>query len=512
MPAERLSMRKIREVLRLHFACGLSKRRIARAVGIGPTSAGEYIARARRAALAWPPPGELDDAALERLLFPPPPQGGPARPEPDWAMLHLELRRPSVTLALLWEEYRARQPEGYGYSWFCERYRAWAGRLSPTMRQTHVAGEKMFVDFAGQTVEVTELASGEVRQAQIFVAVLGASNCTYAEARWTQSLPDWVGAHGHAFGFFGGVPRQTVCDNLKAGVSRSCRYEPGINPTYQEMARHFGTAIMPTRVRKPRDKAKVEVAVQVVERWILARLRHRRFFSLVELNSAIRALLTELNGRPMRHLGVSRRQVFEQVEQPALLPLPSAPYEYAEWRRCRAGLDYHVEVDRHFYSVPHHLTRMPLEARFTATTVEIFHVGKRVASHVRSPIRSRHTTVPEHMPSSHRRYFGWTHERIQRDAEATGPATAALIEVILRTRRHPEQGFRSCVGILRLAKGYGSDRLEAACERALAIGAHSYTSLASILKNGLDRQAPQEPRDTSPLPAHPNLRGAGYYH
>jgi transposase len=491
-------MRKIREVLRLHFACGLSKRRIARAVGIGPTSAGEYVARARRAAIAWPLPQGLDDAGLERLLFPPPPRPTTARPEPDWAMLHLELRRQGVTVALLWEEYRARQPDGYSYSWFCERYRAWSGRLSPTMRQTHVAGEKMFVDYA--------------RQAQIFVAVLGAASCTYAEATWTQSLPDWVGAQAHAFGFFGGVPRQTVCDNLKAGVSRSCRYEPGINPTYQEMARHFGTAIMPTRVRRPRDKAKVEVAVQVVERWILARLRHRCFFSLVELNRSIRALLTELNERPMRHLGVSRRQLFEQVEQPALLPLPPEAYEYAEWQRCRAGLDYHVEVDRHFYSVPHHLTRRPLEARFTATTVEIFDAGKRVASHLRSPLRGRHTTVPEHMPSSHRRYLGWTHERIQRDAEATGPATAALIEAILRTRRHPEQGFRSCVGILRLAKGYGSDRLEAACERALAIGAHSYTSLASILKNGLDRQAPKEPRDTSPLPAHPNLRGAGYYH
>ena len=512
MPAERLSMRKIREVLRLHFACGLSKRRIARAVGIGPTSAGEYIARARRAALAWPLPGELDDAALERLLFPPPPQGATARPEPDWAMLHLELRQQGVTLALLWEEYRARQPAGL--------------RLQLVLRALPRLGGPAVADHAPDPCRRREdvrrlrrpdrrghrLASGEVRQAQIFVAVLGASNYTYAEARWTQSLPDWVGAHGHAFGFFGGVPRQTVCDNLKAGVSRSCRYEPGINPTYQEMARHFGTAIMPTRVRKPRDKAKVEVAVQVVERWILARLRHRRFFSLVELNSAIRALLTELNGRPMRHLGVSRRHLFEQVERPALLPLPPAPYEYAEWRRCRAGLDYHVEIDRHFYSVPHHLIRRPLEARFTATTVEIFHLGKRVASHVRSPIRSRHTTVPEHMPSSHRRYLGWTHERIQRDAEATGPATAALIEVILRTRRHPEQGFRSCVGILRLAKGYGAGRLEAACERALAIGAHSYTSLASILKNGLDRRAPQEPHDTSPLPAHPNLRGAGYYH
>ena len=278
------------------------------------------------------------------------------------------------------------------------------------------------------------------------------------------------------------------------------------------MAGHFGTAILPTRVRKPRDKAKVEVAVQVVERWILARLRNRRFFSLAELNAEIRALLEELNARTMRHLGVSRRQLFEKGDRPALLPLPVASYEYAEWRKCRAGLDYHIDVDRHFYSVPHHLIRRSLEARITATTVEVFHAGKRVASHLRSTLRGRHTTVPEHMPSSHRRYIGWTHERVLRQANATGPATSALVDIILRTRRHPEQGFRSCVGILRLAKGYGVERLEAACERALDIGARSYTSVASILKNGLDRQPRRAPAEAVPIEPHPNLRGPTYYH
>lgn len=516
MPAERLSMRKIREVLRLHLACGLSKRRIAQAMGVGVTSAGQYIARARRAGLGWPLPGGLDDGALERLLFPPPPHRSAVRPEPDWPGVHLELRRPGVTLSLLWEEYRAghagSSPEGYGYSWFCQHYRGWAQHLSPTMRQTHVAGEKMFVDYAGQTVTVIDGHTGEVREAQVFVAVLGASSYTYAVATWTQGLADWIGAHVNAFAFFGGVPRQTICDNLKVGVSRACRYEPGINRSYQEMAAHFGTAILPARVRKPRDKAKVEVAVQVVQRWILARLRNHRFFSLSELNAEIRTLLAILNARTMRHLGASRGQLFAQVEAPALRPLPAAPYEYAEWQRCRPGLDYHVEIDRHYYSVPHRLIRRPLDARITATTVEIFDAGKRVASHLRSRQSRRHTTVDEHMPSSHRRYIGWTHERMLRQASATGPATAALIEIILHSRRHPEQGFRSCVGILRLAKGYGEGRLEAACDRALAIGARSYTSVASILKNGLDRRPLRTETDTAPIGPHANLRGSAYYH
>jgi len=516
MPTERLSMRKTREVLRLKFACGLSKRRIAAALGIGVTTAGDYVARARRAGLSWPLPADLSEEELERRLFPPPAAGGPeSRPTPDWAAMHLELRRPDVTLALLWEEYRGRAPDGFSYSWFCEHYRLWSGRLSPTMRQTHLAGEKLFSDYAGRTVELIDGASGEIRRAQVFVAALGASSYTYAEASWTQGLADWTGAHVRAFAFFGGVPRQLVSDNLKAAVTRPCRYEPGLNPTFQELAEHYAIAIVPARVRKPRDKAKVEVAVQVVQRWILARLRNQRLFSLAELNAAIAVKVAELNNRIMRHLGASRRELYEQVDRPALQPLPATPYQYAEWRRCRVGLDYHVEIGGHFYSVPFQLLRAELEARSTATSVELFHRGKRVAAHLRDQGRGRHSTVPEHMPSAHRAYADWTHERMRRQADATGPATAALIETIMRSRKHPEQGFRSCVGILRLAKSYGPERLEAAAERALAIGAHSYTSLASILKSGLDRKPRPgqagEGEAEQTIVDHPNIRGPRYY-
>ncbi len=513
MPTERLSMRKVREVLRLKFACGLSKRQIAAAVGIGATTVGDQLVRARRAGLSWPLPEDLGEEALERRLYPPPVGRPEARSTPDWAAVHRELRRPDVTLALLWEEYRRRDPAGFSYSWFCEHYRAWCGRLAPTMRQTHRAGETLFSDYAGRTVEVIDGASGEVRRAQVFVAALGASSYTYAEASWTQGLADWTGAHARAFAFFGGVPRQLVSDNLKAAVTRPHRYEPGLNPTFQELAEHYGVAILPARVRKPRDKAKVEVAVQVVQRWILARLRNRRFFSLAELNAAIGELLGEINRRIMRHLGASRQELYEQVDRPALQPLPAEPYQYAEWRRCRVGLDYHVEIDGHFYSVPYRLLREPLEARCTPATVELFHRGKRVGAHARGLGRGRHTTVPEHMPSAHRAYADWTHERMRRQAAATGPATAALVEAIMRARKHPEQGFRSCVGILRLAKSFGANRLEAAAERALAIGARSYTSVLSILRTGLDRRPTLRAGDAAePLLDHPNIRGPRYYH
>jgi transposase len=346
-------MRQVREVLRLKHVCGHSGHQIAAMVGVSRYTVAECLRRAGVVGITWPVPAALDDVALERKLFTPPfAAGEPARPQPEWARIHAELRRPGVTLLLLWEEYRAGQPDGYGYSRFCDLHAAWRGRLSPTMRQTHPAGERLFVDYAGQTVEVIDGATGEVRRAQTFVAVLGASNFTYAEARWTQSLPDWIGCHVGAFASFGGVARQIVCDNLKAGVTAASRYEPGISRTYQDMASHYGTAVLPARVRRPRDKAKVEVAVQVVQRWVLARLRHRRFFSLAELNGAIGELIADLNDRPMRHLGTTRRALFEAIERAALLSLPAEPYAYAEWRRCRAGLDYHVEVHGHFYSVP----------------------------------------------------------------------------------------------------------------------------------------------------------------
>jgi transposase len=506
-------MRQVREVLRLKHAAGFSERHIAGALRISRSTVAEYLRRAAVVGITWPVPADLDDAALEARLFSPPfAIADNPRPPPDWPRLHAELRRPGVTLFLLWEEYRAGQPAGYGYSRFCDLYRDWRAGISPTMRQTHVAGERLFVDFAGQTVPITDPITGSVRRAQVFVAALGASNYTYIEARWTQGLADWIGCHVNALAFFGGVSRQLVCDNLKAGVTAACRYEPGINRTYQEMAAHYGTAVVPTRVRKPRDKAKVEVAVQVVERWVLARLRHRRFFSLGELNAAIRELNDELNARSMRRIGCSRRALFEAIEQSALLSLPAEPFEYAEWKRCRPGLDYHIDVHGHWYSVPHRLIREVVEARITDRTVEIFHRSVRIAVHVRSPMPHRHSTIPEHMPSAHRRYADWTPARLRREATQIGPATAGLIELILETKPHPEQGFRACLGILRLVRSYGVERVEAACQRGIDIGARTYGSVISILRNNLDRAYRPQPVPDLPPVQHGNVRGGGYYH
>jgi transposase len=506
---KRLPMRKIKDALRLR-AGGLSMREIGASLGVGQSTICDYLKRAARAGLVWPLPEPLTDAALDAMLFQP--VGCATRrveAQPDWPTIHRELRRKHVTLALLWEEYRSAQPEGYGYSRFCELYRLWEGRLAPTMRQHHVAGERMFVDYAGATIPVIE--NGAVRQAQLFVAALGASNYTFAETTWTQTLPDWIGSHDRALAWFGGVPAQIVSDNLKSGVARACFYEPAVNRTYADMATHYDTAVVPARPYKPRDKAKVEVAVQVAQRWIVARLRHRRFFSLSELNAAVRELAVALNDRVTRHLGTSRRQLFEDLERPALKPLPAAPYVYAQWQERTVGLDYHVEVDRHHYSVPHRLLRQKVWARVTEKTIEVFHDGQRVAAHLRSPPDRRHTTLRDHMPSSHRRYADWTPEKIRRVAAEIGPGTEALVAAILSERSHPEQGFRSCLGILRLTRTHAPERLEAACLRALEIGARSYTSVNSILKTRLDRRRP-DPAADGPTISHPNIRGAGYFH
>jgi len=510
---ERLSVRKIREVLRLRFETGLSGRQVAASLKMARSTVGEYERRFAAAGLTWPLSASLSDSELEQRLFPPSPAvPTDTRPVPDWSVVHQELRRPGVTLALLWDEYRAQHPLGFAYSWFCQHYRAWAGKLDLVMRQTHRAGEKLFVDYAGQTAEIIDRMTGEVRTAQIFVAVLGASSYTYAEATWTQGLSDWAGAHTRAFAFFGGVSEIVVPDNLRSGVSRACRYEPDINPTYAELARHYGVAVVPARVRKPRDKAKAESGVQVVERLILAALRHRTFFSLAELNAAIAQLLTRLNARPFKKLPGSRRTAFEQIDQPALRPLPAAPYVYATWKKVRVHIDYHVELDGHYYSVPYALVKQQLDARLSERTVEVFQKGQRVASHVRSPLKGRHTTTPEHMPKAHREYAAWTPQRLVHWAEQSGPATAGVIGHILAHRPHPQQGFRSCLGILRLGERYGNDRLEAACRRALRLNACRYKSIASILERGLDRQPLPEQQELSLPAAHDHVRGPGYYH
>ncbi|MDP6951909.1 MAG: IS21 family transposase, partial [Alphaproteobacteria bacterium] len=405
MATTRLSMRKIRDVLRLHHAAALSNRAIGRAIEVSASTVSDCLGRARAAGIGWPLPEGMSDNALEQALYgcgANPPSG--PRPLPDFAAVHRERRRKGVTLMLLWEEYKAAHPNGLMYSAFCERYRAWRDHLDVVMRQTHRAGDKLFVDYAGQTMPVIDRITGKVRQAQIFVAVLGASNSTYAEATWTQSLPDWVGAHTRAFTFFGGVPNIVVPDNLKSGVTRAHRYEPDLNPTYQDLATHYGLAVVPTRARKPRDKAKVEVGVQHVERAILAVLRNRQFFSLAELNAAIAELLARLNQRPFKKLPGSRLSQFEAIDRPALKPLPATAYEYAEWKQARVHVDYHIEVQRHYYSVPHHLIKRQIDVRITAAAIECFHKGQRVACHRRDDTPGRHTTVPEHMPENHRHH------------------------------------------------------------------------------------------------------------
>ena len=505
-----LSMRKVREVLRLHHVAGLSGRAIARSLKISPVTVRRYLSRAEELGLGWPLPESLDDAELERRLFPAPAPSCSPRPLPDWTKVHRELRGKDVTLALLWEEYKAAHPQGLQYSRFCERYRAWASTLDAVMRQEHRAGEKMFIDYAGRTVAVVDRETGEIRQAQVFVAVLGASNYTFAEATWTQALPDWIASHVRAFHFFGGCSELLIPDNLRPAVSRAHRYEPDTNPTYHDLAQHYGVVVLPARVRKPRDKAKVEVGVQIVQRWILAALRHRTFFSLGELNAAIARLLERLNTRAFRKLPGSRRSMFEQLDRPALRPLPTQRYVFAQWKKARVNIDYHVEVEGHYYSVPHALIRRQLDVRLTATTVECLYRGQRVASHMRSPRKGHHTTVDEHMPEKHRRMGQWTPQRFIRWAEKIGPHTAALITSVLDSRRHPQQAFRSCLGILRLAKSYGDERLEAAAARALAIGANSYRSIESILTHRLDQNRSEQIELALPIEHH-NIRGARYY-
>jgi transposase len=511
MPATRISMRKTKELLRLKFALCLSDRKIAACLGIARSTVAEYLGRIAAAGITWPLPGDLDEHALEQLLFPDVRHASGNRPLPDWTHVDHELRRKGVTLMLLWQEYIATHPNGYHYSQFCNRYRQWHARLDVAMRQNHKAGHKLFVDYAGHTIDVVDSDSGEIRQAQIFVATLGASNYTFCEATWNQSQASWIASHRRAFEFFGGVPAIVVPDNLKSGVSKAHRYEPDINRSYAEMAEHYGVAIIPARSRKPRDKAKVEAAVQLVERWILAVLRNRTFFCLAEVNQAIAELLIRLNDRAFQKLPGSRRSVFEQLDRPALKPLPEHPFVFAAWKKARVNLDYHIEVERHYYSVPHTYARRQLDVRITETTIECFDHDRRVASHPRSMHKGRYTTTPEHMPRAHQAHAGWTHERIMQWARKIGEATAELVERIIALRAHPEQGYRSCLGLRRLSASFGADRLEAAARRALALGGISYKSIESILKKGLDRQPLPEDITARPAIAHDNIRGPAYY-
>ena len=516
MPTQRVSMQKMKEVIRLK-AAGLSLRPIASAVRLSLGAVAKYAKAAERAGLTWPLPEGLDDEALTRLIL-----GTPAVPgvpskfvAPDYPAIHQELKGKGVTLQLLWQEYREHHgPATYAYSQFCDLYRRWRQTLKRSMRQVHRAGEKLFVDYAGQTVPIIDPLTGEIIAAQIFVAVLGCSNYTFAEATLSQRLPDWLGSHVRAFEFIGGTPAVVVPDNLKSGVDQACRYEPKVNKSYDELAAHYAVAIIPARPFRPKDKAKAEVAVQIVERWILAALRKQTFFSLAALNGAIGALLLQLNAKPFKKLPGSRLTAFESMDKPALGELPAVRYEYAAWKKARVNIDYHVEFEGHFYSVPHALVGKVIDLRVTASIVECLVHNQRVASHVRNARRGTHTTVAEHMPKAHRAHMEWTPGKLLNWALSIGPATTDVVQYQLTAKPHPEMGYRTCLGLLSLARKYGNDRLEAACRRAVAIHSPTRKSVLSILQAGLDRQPALDFNvATDPLvPVHANVRGSTYYH
>ena len=509
-------MRKIKEVLRLRFEHQQSARQIAKSCNIARSTVREYLDRAQKAGITWPLSEEWDDATLEKRLFPPVPLIPPEKRQmPSMDYLHQERKKKGVTLQLLWLEYKKGNPEGYQYSQFCELYRKWLHKLDVCLRQEYLAGEKLFVDYAGQTLPLHDPLTGQTQEAHLFVATLGASNYTFAEATLTQDLPSWIQSHVHAFEFFNGVAEILVPDNLKTGVTHPCRYEPDINPTYADLAEHYGTVVIPTRIAKPKDKAKVESAILIAERWILAALRNHRFFSLAEMNQAITEKLQEFNRRKFQKLNTTRLELFETLDRPALKPLPEKPYQYAEWKKARVNIDYHIEVEGHFYSVPYQLVKESVEIRFTSTTVEVLFKNRRVASHARSYRRGGYTTLKEHMPKAHQKYLEWTPSRIIRWAAQTGPHTEKLATQILENKPHPQQGFRSCLGIIRLGKQYPKERLEAACAYALSIHGFSYKSVQSILQNGLDQKYPlslkiRESTLSVPL-QHPNIRGKQYY-
>ena len=514
MPNKRLAMRHIKEILRLKLEAKLSHRKISRCLNIGVGTISLYSQRAKEVGLTWPLPADLSDNDLEQLLFPSPKVSGRhGRIPPDCATIHQELKRKGVTKQLLWEEYKQVYGNaGYQFSQYCNYYRDWLHQQKRSMRQIHNAGEKLFVDYSGATVPIVNPDTGEIRCAEIFVAVLGASNYTFAVASWTQRKADWIEAHTKAFEFFGGVPEIVVPDQLRSAVSKPCRYEPTINASYQHMASHYKTAIIPARPLKPKDKAKAENAVLIVQRWVLAKLRHHTFFTLADLNHAIAVLIDDLNRRPFKKLPGTRLSQFEALDQPALKPLPAQRYEYLDFKQARVNIDYHIEFDKHYYSVPHHLVKSQVEVQASRDSVAIFFKGQQIARHARSLRQGGFTTHKAHMPETHQHQQSWTPQRLTNWGKRIGSSTEKMVVVLLEHKQHPEQAYRACLGLLNLAKQYSPDRLEAACLRALHINAPRLKNVKSILKSNMDQlPLPTHPEQAT-MDVHPNVRGSDYYH
>jgi transposase len=514
MPTAPISMRKLKEILRLKYGCSLSHRQIAKSLSVSPSIVSVYATRAASLGIdIWPLPEKWDDETLNRAFFKK--QSPPKKYAlPDWSVVHHELRPKTMTLFLLWEEHADRHPEGhYSYNHFCRLYKAWRKCQKPSMRQTHKSGEKLFVDYCGPTMNIVEPTTGEYRTAQVFVAVMGASNYSYAEATWSQGLEDWVMSHARCFEFFGGVPELVIPDNLKSGVTHACRYEPDLNPTYQQLAAHYDTVVIPARPYKPKDKAKAEVGVQIVERWIMARLRHESFFSLRQLNLRIQELLVDLNQREMKKHPGSRLSQFEALDKPALKSLPPMPYTYTQVKQVKVHIDYHIEVEKHYYSVPHSLIKQQLEAHITGELVTLYYQGKQVAIHPRSRRTGSHSTQDMHMPVAHQKHHQWSPQRFETWARDIGESTESMVIQFLQSKKHPEQSYKVCLGLLSLAKKYTPQRLEAACRRALATGINRLKPIRTILEKGLDKQPlPEVQPDLLSEIEHKNIRGNNYYH
>jgi len=505
------SMRTAREIFRLHFEHNLSGRAIARACAVSPTTVGDYLERVRQSGLAWTAVSALDDSSLKTIIYPDG-RGAPSRkPLPDFDYLRLEMKKKGVTLQLLWEEYRSVHPDGYSRSQFCELYHRHGRTLDPVMRFDHKAGEKLFVDFSGDRPSYVDRETGEVVEAELFVACMGASSRIFAMAVLSQQIPDWTRVHIAAFEYYGGVPAVVVPDQLKSGVKTPCKYDPEINPVYAELCAHYGVTAIPARPGEARDKAKVENSVLVAQRRILAVLRNRSFFCLAELNDAIAVELEKLNNRPMQGIGKSRNQLFEEIDKPALTPLPLERFQLRDWKKAKVHIDYHVAVQGAWYSVPYTLIGKEVMVCITATTVAILHDGKRVASHARTYKKNVYITLEAHRPHSHQKYLKWTPERMRRWGDSIGSRTGAMIEAIISAAAHPDQAYRRCLGLLRLSKRYGNDRLEMACDRALKLQAIGYQCVRNILDKGLETADIPEHSDASLPLFHDNLRGSDYY-
>lgn len=504
-------MRKISEILRLRYELNCSYRDIARSQNVGVTTIGEYIARAKSAGIRWPLPEGLLEDDLYKKLFLPSVSKNKNKPLPDWEWVYKELRKKGVTRQLLWREYRDIHPNGLSYSQFCELYRLYTKANTPVMRQIHKGGEKTFVDYAGMTVPWIDPTTGEIHEAQIFVGCLGASQFTFIEATATQSLPDWIQSHIRMWEYFGGVSNIVVPDNLKSGVTKAHRYDPDVNANYQLLGEHYGFAIVPTGISAPKHKAKVENAVGIIERQILAAIRHITFTSIAEINAAIKPRLVAFNQQSFQKMKTSRLALFESVDKPALKVLPKERYQYAEWQRAKIHIDYHFIFDDHYYSVPYKYIHKEVEIRATSTTVECFYHKKRIASHPRNYLRYKHSTLKEHMPTAHRAQVEWSPERIKRWANKIGLHTMTFISRLIASRAFPEQAYRACLGVLRLGSKYGETRLEKACAIANESGATRYAQIELILKNKLDTVDVIQATTTPIISSHKNIRGSTYY-